>query len=60
MSSLDLTVGLILMMSGTPGRRRVSWTLRMGASRGEDCRIPRHTLTAISGESSQGKFRHLP
>ncbi len=32
MSSLDLTVGLILLMSGAPGRRWVSWTLRMGAS----------------------------
>ncbi len=60
MSSLDFTVGLILVMSGAPGLRWVSWTLRMGASRGEDCRIPRHALTAISGESPQGGFRHLP
>ncbi len=32
MSSLDFTVGLILLMSGAPGLRWVSWTLRMGAS----------------------------
>ncbi len=51
MSSLDFTVGLILVMSGAPGLRWISWTLRIGASRVEDWRIPRHTLTAISGES---------
>ncbi len=60
MSSRDLTSSLILLMSGAPGLRRVSWTLRMGASWVEDCRIPRYTLTAISGESPQGGFRHLP
>ncbi len=32
MSSLDFTVGLIFGMSGASNLRRVSWTLRMGAS----------------------------
>ncbi len=29
---------------GAPGRRWVSWTLRIGASSGEDCRISRHMV----------------
>ncbi len=58
MLSRDLTSSLILLMSGAPGLRWVSWTLRMGGSRGEDWRI--RPLTAISGESPQGGFRHLP
>ena len=32
MSSRDLTSSLILLMSGAPGLRWMSWTLRMGAS----------------------------
>ena len=44
MSSLDLTVGLIFVMSGAPGLRWVSWALRIGASRVEDWWVPRHMV----------------
>ncbi len=59
-SSLDFTVGLILVMSGRRASAGCRGPCAWGPPEGEDCRIPRHTLTAISGGSPQGGFRHLP
>ncbi len=64
MSSRDLTFSPILVMSGAPGPRRGSWTLRIGAPSGDDRRIQpymvaKSPLTTISGDSPQGGFPHL-